>query len=198
MITKAWRMSITMPLSHCLHKCWIMPESDYNMPNHHSTSFWVVSCWVANYFFFFLFNSWRVSTKIGYIGWYYWLAICSQSSSCSDVHSPQSSCSFFHLVTKRNLCNTLMSILSLGIPKEQCQIQRLWSQIASEIVEQFIFLLVSCQETRQHFQHLCMWSKEVNMPSSTLHCMNLQLVVQIHLSQVHMLKQLSNGMDNFL
>jgi hypothetical protein len=38
-----------------------------------------------------------------------------------------------HLVTKRNLCNTLMSILSVGIPKEQCQIQKLWSQMAFEI-----------------------------------------------------------------
>jgi hypothetical protein len=96
------------------------------------------------------------------------------------------------------LCNTFMSMFSLGIPKEQCQIQRLWSQMAFEIVEQFLFLFVSCQETRQIFQQLCMWSKEVNIPSSTLHCMNLQLVFQIHLSQVHMLKQLSNGMDNFL
>ncbi len=141
MITQVWRMSITMALSHCLHNFWIMPKSDCNMPNHHSTSFWVVSCWVANYFFLFLFNSWRICTKIGYIGWYYWLAISSQSSSCSDVHSPQSSCSFLHLVTKRNLCNTLMSMFSLGIPKEQCQIQRVWSQMAFEIVEQFLFLL---------------------------------------------------------
>jgi hypothetical protein len=91
-----------------------------------------------------LFNSWRICTKIGYIGWYYWLAISSQSSSCTDVHSPQSSCYFLHLVTKRNLCNTLMSMLSLGIPKEQCQIQRLWFQMALEIVEQFLFLFVSC------------------------------------------------------
>ncbi len=144
MITQAWKMSITMPLSHCLHNFWIMPKSDYNMPNHHSRSFWVVCCWVANYFFFFLFNSWRICTKIGYIGWYYWLAISSQSSSCTDVHSPQSSCYFLHLVTKRNLCNTLMSMLSLGIPKEQCQIQRLWFQMALEIVEQFLFLFVSC------------------------------------------------------
>ncbi len=127
------RCQITMPVSHCLHNFWIMPKSDSNMPNHHSRSFWVVSCWVANYFFFSLFNSWRVCTKIGYIGWYYWLAISTQSSSCSDVHSPQSSCYFLHLVTKRNLCNTLMSMLSVGIPKEQCQIQKLWSQMAFEI-----------------------------------------------------------------
>jgi hypothetical protein len=82
-----------------------------------------------------------------------------------------------HLVTKRNLCNTLISMLSLGMPKEQCQIQKLWFQMASKIVEQFLFLLVSCQETRNFFQQLCMWYKEVNMPNSTLHCMNLQLVL---------------------
>jgi hypothetical protein len=168
MITQAWRMSITMPLSHCLHNFWIMPKSDCNMLNHCSTSFWGVSCWVANYFFFFLFNSQRVCTKIGYIGWYYWLAISSQNGSCNDVHSRQSSCYFLHLVTKRNLCNTIMSMFSIGIPKEQCQIQRLWFQMASKIVEQFLFLLVSCQKTRQIFQQLCMWSKAVNMPSSTL------------------------------
>jgi hypothetical protein len=90
MMTQVWRMSITMPLSHCLHNFWIMPKNNCSMQNHHSTSFWVLSCWVANYFFFFLFNSWSICTKIGYIGWYYWLAISTQSSSCSDVHSPQS------------------------------------------------------------------------------------------------------------
>jgi len=118
-------------------------------------------------FFFLLLSSWRVCIKIDYIRWYYWLAISNQSSSCNDVHSLQSSCYFLHLVTKRNLCNTLMSMLSLGVPKEQCQIQKLWSQMTSEIVAQFLFLLVSCQKTRQNFQQLCMWSKEVNMPSST-------------------------------
>jgi hypothetical protein len=41
-----------------------------------------------------------------------------------------------------------MSMLSLGIPKEQCQIQRLWYQMAFEIVEQLLSLLISCQETR--------------------------------------------------
>jgi hypothetical protein len=53
-----------------------------------------------------------------------------------------------------------MSMLSLNIPKEQCQIQRLSSQMAYEIMEQFSFLLVSCQETRRIFQQLFMWSKE--------------------------------------
>jgi hypothetical protein len=152
-----------MPLSHCLQFFWIMPKSDCNMPNHQWTSFWIVFRWVVNDFFFFLFNSWRTCTKIGYIGWYYWLAISSQSSSYNDVHSCQNSCYFLHLVTKSNLCNTFMSMLPLGIPKEQCQIERLWYQMAFEIVEQFLFLLVSCQETRQKFQQLCMWSKELNM-----------------------------------
>jgi hypothetical protein len=188
-----------MPVYHCLHNFWIMPKNECNMPNHHSTSSWVLFYWVANCVFFFLLNSWRVWTRIGYIGWYYWLAISTQNSSCSDVHSPQSSCSCLHLVTKRNLCNTLMSMLSLGIPKEQCQTNsKTLVSNAFENVEQFLFLLVSCQEARQNFQQLCMWCKEVNMPSSTLHCMNLQLVFQIHLSQIHVLKQLWNGMDNFL
>jgi hypothetical protein len=53
-----------------------------------------------------------------------------------------------------------MSMLSLNISKEQCQIQRLSSQMASEIMEQFSFLLVSCQETRRIFQQLFMWSKK--------------------------------------
>jgi hypothetical protein len=94
-----------------------------------------------------------------------------------------------HLVTKRNLCNTLMSMLSLGIPKVQCQIQILWFQMAFEVVEISLFLLIFCQETTKLFQQLCMWTKELDMPKSSLHRTNLQLVLQIHLFQVHMVKQ---------